>query len=59
MEVDVVSIEEVLWDMGRLIWVARVLCISGDIDSSKGNFSAMGIAELSLLNCKSQRRHDM
>jgi hypothetical protein len=57
IEIDIVSVEEVLWDMGRLIWIAGVFRISGAIDSSKGNFSAMGIAEVALFNCESQGSH--
>jgi hypothetical protein len=57
MEIDIVSVEEVLWDMGRLIWIAGVFRISGAIDSSKGDFSAMGIAEVALFNCESQGSH--
>lgn len=59
MEIDIISVKEVLWDMGRLIWIAGKFRISGDIDSSKGDLSAMGIAELPLLNRKSQGCHDV
>ena len=59
MEIDIVSVEEALWDMGRLVWIAGVFRISGAIDSSKGDFSTMGIAEVALLNRESQGSHDV
>jgi hypothetical protein len=43
MEIDIVSVKEVLRNMGRLIWIAGIFRISGDVDSSKSDLSAMGI----------------
>jgi hypothetical protein len=43
MEIDIVPVEEVLCDMGWLIWIAGIFGISGYIDSSQGDLSTMDI----------------
>ena len=58
-EVDSISIEEVFWNMRRLIWMAWTLGISGQIDTPESDFSAMRVAEMAVLDCESQWRHDM
>lgn len=57
MEVDIVSIKEIFWDMRRLVWIARKLGVSGNVDSTKCNLPPMGIAEVSILNRESQGCH--
>lgn len=59
MEVDIVSVEEVLWDVRRLVRITWVFGISSYIDTSQGDFSSMRVPEVTLLDCKSQGRHDV
>ena len=59
MEIDIVSVKEVFWDMGRLVWIAGIFRISGDVYSSQSDLSAMGIEEMAVLDRESQRRHSV
>ncbi len=54
VEIDIVSIEEVLWDVRRLIRVAGIFGISSYVDSAKSDLSSVVIAEMALLDCESQ-----
>jgi hypothetical protein len=59
MENDIVSVKEILWNVGRLVWVAWVFGISSYVDSSKSDLSSIGVSEVPVLDCKSQGRHDI
>jgi hypothetical protein len=54
VEVNIVSVEEILWNMRRLVGVARVFRISSYVDSSKSYLSSMGVSEMPILDCQSQ-----
>lgn len=57
MEVDIVPVEEVLWDVGGLVRVAWVFGIPSYVDSSKSDLSSVGVSKLAILDCESQGRH--
>ncbi len=57
MEIDVVPVEEVLGNVRGLIWIARELCVSRNIDPTQRNLSAVGVAEMAVFNCESQGGH--
>jgi hypothetical protein len=57
MEIDIVSIKEVLRDMRRLIWIARKFGVSCNVDSTQSGLPSVGVAEVAVLNCESQGRH--
>jgi hypothetical protein len=57
MEIEVVSVEEVFADMRRLVWIARELGVSCNVDSTQRDLPSVGVAEVAVLNCESQGRH--
>lgn len=57
MEIDVISIEEVFWDMGWLIWIAWKLGVSGHVNPSECYLTSMSIAEVAIFNRKSEGCH--
>jgi hypothetical protein len=59
MKVHIVSVEKIFRNMGGLIRIAGEFGVSGDVDPPKSNLPSMVIAEVTLLDRESQRRHGM
>lgn len=58
VELDIVAVEEILSDVRRLIWPARVFGISGDIDASQYYLAPLAVAKLPVFDLQAKRRHD-
>ena len=54
MKVDTISVKKFVGNMGRLVWIAGILRISCQIDTSEGYLTTTGIAELAIFNSKPQ-----
>jgi len=50
MEIDIIPIEKILWDMRRLIGAAGKLGVPSHIDTSQSDLSTIGIAEVAILD---------
>lgn len=57
MEIDIVPVEEILGNVRGLVWIAWELGISRNVDPTQRNLSAVGVAEMAVLNCESQGGH--
>lgn len=58
MEANVVSVEEVVGDLGRLVkGLAGIFGVPGNIDATKDDLSPRGIDKLALLNEKTEWGH--
>lgn len=49
VELDIVAVEEVRGDVRRLIWLAGVLGVSGDIDASQHDLTPVSVSKLAIL----------
>lgn len=57
VELDIVAVKEVLGDVRRLVWPARVFGISGDIDASQHYLAPLAVAKLAAFDLQAKGRH--
>jgi len=57
-ELDIVAIEEVVGHMGRRMRLARILAVTGDIDTPQDHLSTLCVAEFAIFDYKAEGRHN-
>ena len=57
VKLDVVAVEEVLLDVGGLVWLAGQFGVASDIDAAQDDGATLSVAELAVLDSQPKLRH--